>query len=182
MQEEYPAINEINVINTDENFIFSKKAFLKKMGDLLFKEISPVFYTAFVAACIILIFTFKNLKFAFAAVLPNITALIWFTGFMSFFKIVITPLHVISMILVIGLCMDYGIFMVHYSFNNDVGILKGVVLSALTTIASAGILFFLAKHPVLNSIGMTLFFGVMTGFLASVIIIPAILVKPQTTV
>jgi uncharacterized protein len=81
---------------------------------------------------------------------------------------------IIAIMVVSGLCIDYGIFMIYacrYHFNTGTEI--SVLLSALTTLIGAGVLLF-ARHPVLFSIGVAIFSGVLAGYLASVTAVPSI--------
>jgi predicted RND superfamily exporter protein len=80
---------------------------------------------------------------------------------------------VIAALVVVGLNIDYGIFMV-YTAKAELypETLRATFLSAFTTVAGAASLL-LAKHPVLYSIGFTLVSGLAFGCLAAILIVPA---------
>ena len=74
---------------------------------------------------------------------------------------------------VVGIVSDYGMFMVYYcKYKYQTGTIIAVTLAAVTTLIGAGVLLF-AQHPVLFSIGVTLVTGVLSGYLSSLLIIPA---------
>ncbi len=78
----------------------------------------------------------------------------------------------ISGIVVIGLSIDYGIFMV-YACKRDTlpGVCTAVTLSALTSLVGAGVLL-LTRHPALFSIGVTLVAGLTAGYVSALCAIP----------
>ena len=82
-------------------------------------------------------------------------------------------MNLISGIIVIGLCIDYGIFRVHaWVRGGDDGIPMAISLSAGTTIAGAAALLF-ARHPALYSVGLTLTGGIFSGYLVAMFVVPA---------
>ena len=80
--------------------------------------------------------------------------------------------HIIALPLVMGLSVDYGIFMVcrHHSPRQQ-HTRKAIALSALSTTATFGCLI-LARHPVLLSIGTTVFYGMLCSMLVALFVIP----------
>ncbi len=86
------------------------------------------------------------------------------------------PMTVVTLfaaIVVIGLCIDYGIFAVHsYAHNLKVGTFSAITLSAGTTLIGAATLLS-ARHPALFSIGLTLLGGIAGGYVAAIIVVPA---------
>jgi predicted exporter len=83
-------------------------------------------------------------------------------------------MNLISGIIVIGLCIDYGVFYVHsYMHSLNLGTRTAITLSAGTTLIGAGALLF-AKHPALFSVGLTLVGGISAGYLVSLLVVPAL--------
>jgi predicted exporter len=75
---------------------------------------------------------------------------------------------------VVGLCIDYGIFMVYdCHYRMETGTRTAVNFSAATTLIGAGVLLF-ARHPVLFSIGLTMVTGVLAGYVSSVLVLPSL--------
>jgi predicted exporter len=82
--------------------------------------------------------------------------------------------NLIAGIIVLGLCIDYGICMVYAQrrgMRRDV--FRAVTLSAVTTALGAGVLL-LARHPAFFSIGVTLVSGVSAGYLCAWLALPAL--------
>ena len=83
-------------------------------------------------------------------------------------------MNLVSGIIVIGLCVDYGIFRVHaYTHGLNVGTRTAISLSAGTTLIGAGALLF-TLHPALFSVGLTLVGGISAGYLTSMWVVPAL--------
>ena len=78
----------------------------------------------------------------------------------------------ISGIVVIGLSIDYGIFMV-YGVKRGMlpSVYTAVTLSTLTSLIGAGVLL-LTRHPALFSIGVTLVTGLIAGYVTALCAIP----------
>ncbi|MHC4695173.1 MAG: MMPL family transporter [Planctomycetota bacterium] len=83
---------------------------------------------------------------------------------------------IIAVIAVIGLCVDHGAFVVHAWNGSAATLLNGVAsvhLAAWTTLIGAGSLLF-AQHPALFTVGVTLFTGVLAGYLTTILILPGV--------
>ena len=105
---------------------------------------------------------------------PVATGIIFMFGIMGLLNISFNIFNVISSILIIGLGIDYGIFMVcrcseDYEHDTD----TAVLLSGLTTITGFGALVF-AQHPALYSIGLTVLLGIGAAIPSSIYVIPAL--------
>jgi len=74
--------------------------------------------------------------------------------------------------LILGLGVDYGVFMVMRG-EVDLGTEKAVLVSGLTTLAGFGALA-LAAHPALHSIGVTVLLGIGGAVPAALLVIPAL--------
>ena len=107
------------------------------------------------------------------ALIPVITGITVVMGIIPVLDLSLNAPCLIAAMVVLGLCIDYGIFMVYTCHRNlKTGTRMAVSLSAITTLIGAGVLLF-AKHPVLFSIGTTLVAGVLSGYIASIIVIPS---------
>jgi predicted exporter len=109
-----------------------------------------------------------------AALVPVVTGLVMMFGIMGALGLTFNLFNIIAAILVIGLGVDYGIFMVH---RQDEGIDRAtgqaVLVSGLTTLAGFGALV-LARHPALHSIGVTVLLGIGSAIPAALWVIPAL--------
>jgi uncharacterized protein len=102
-----------------------------------------------------------------------VTGLLVLFGAMGAIGLDFTLLNVMATILVIGLGVDYGIFMVcRLTEGYDHATDRAVLVSGLTTIAGFGALI-LARHPALHSIGVTVLLGIGAAIPAALLVIPA---------
>jgi predicted exporter len=75
---------------------------------------------------------------------------------------------------VVGLCVDYGIFVVYACHHQlKTGTHTAVTLSAVTTLVGTGVLLF-AQHPILFSIGATMVTGVLAGYASALLVVPSL--------
>jgi uncharacterized protein len=169
-------ISIMNKISRDHpgTFIVSRRAFSDTISRAISRE---VLFLASIAGVMIVGFTLlflKNIKLTVISLAPVVSAVAAVPGGFSLLNIPLTAPAIIASMVVVGLCIDYGVFML-YSFHHelDTGTEKAVWVSALTTIVGAFSLLF-AHHPVLFSIGLTLTMGLTAGYLASQFIVPAL--------
>ena len=132
---------------------------------------------AAVAAVLMLTATFlmlKNVRMALIALAPASAGVLGMLAFMGLFHIDMNVVNLIAAILVIGLCIDYGIYYTHaYAHRLEVGTSEAIALSAGATMLDACALLF-ARHPALFSIGLTLVSGVLAGYLTALLAVPAL--------
>jgi predicted exporter len=131
---------------------------------------------ALLLCCIIVLsVVFKNIKYALLSVLPAICAIGAFFAFAALFAIEINIFALLALPLLIGLSVDYGIFMI---FQNADGKklhpTKALFIAAVSTLIGFGSLI-AAHHKVLFIIGFMVFIGILTAMLVSVFIIPPFL-------
>jgi predicted exporter len=114
----------------------------------------------------------RSAREAAAALVPVATSVIWLLGGVAVLGLSLNVANLVAYIVVMGLCVDYGIFMA-YKCRADMrtGTVLAVTLSAVSTLVGAGVLLF-TKHPALFSIGITLVIGVSAGYLSSVFVVP----------
>jgi predicted RND superfamily exporter protein len=123
---------------------------------------------------ILLILIFRKPKKIVSALVPVVTGLFFMAGVMGFFGMRFNLFNIVASILVIGLGVDYGIFMVcrlTEGYNHFTE--RAVLVSGLTTLAAFGALV-LARHPALHSIGITVLFGIGAAIPSALFVVPAI--------
>lgn len=121
-----------------------------------------------------LLLLFRRPGKVFAALVPVGTGLLVMFGSMGVFGMEFNLFNIIACILVIGLGVDYGIFMVCKTADGlDRATDKAVLVSGLTTLAGFGALV-LARHPALHSIGVTVLLGIGPAIPAALLVIPAL--------
>ena len=140
--------------------------------------ISHDFFRFILAASLVvvlfLLLLFRRPGKVFAALVPVATGLIVMFGSMGTLGMEFNLFNIIACILVIGLGVDYGIFMVcKTAEGHDHATDKAVLVSGLTTLAGFGALV-LARHPALHSIGVTVLLGIGAAIPAALLVIPAL--------
>ncbi|UCF94669.1 MAG: MMPL family transporter, partial [Desulfobacterales bacterium] len=124
--------------------------------------------------CLLLGLLFRNLKKILLALVPVATGIVFMLGGMAGLGMGFNLFNVVAAILVIGLGVDYGIFMVcRLAENLQHGTEQAVLVSGLTTLAGFGALV-LARHPALHSIGVTVLLGIGAAIPSALLVIPAI--------
>jgi predicted RND superfamily exporter protein len=143
---------------------------------------------AAVLVFIMLLIDFRRLTDALLALIPLGMGWLWMLGIMSATGIAFNVANIVSLPLVLGIGIDAGVHIVHRcnesaADNNGVGrlddLLRGtggaVFLSSLTTIAGfAGLM--ISDYGAMFSLGLAMVIGVATCLVASLAILPAILV------
>ncbi|MBN1905681.1 MAG: MMPL family transporter [Deltaproteobacteria bacterium] len=129
---------------------------------------------ALIVILVLLIPLFRDFKKVMLSMVPVVTGVVFMFGIMGLFDIAFNIFNVISSILLIGLGIDYGIFMVcrcseDYEHDTD----TAVLLSGLTTVTGFGALIF-ASHPALYSIGITVLLGIGAAIPSAIYVIPAL--------
>jgi len=126
------------------------------------------------AVLLLLLLMYRSPVRVACTLVPVATGLILMFGTMGAIGIPFNLFNIIAAILVIGLGVDYGIFMVvklseGYTHDTEMALL----VSGLTTLAGLGSLV-LAGHPALYSIGITVLLGLGTAVPAALLVIPAL--------
>jgi uncharacterized protein len=117
---------------------------------------------------------FRNFKKIILALMPVATGLILMLGAMGFMGVQFNLFNIVATILVIGLGVDLGIFMVcNLSEGYEHTANLGILLSGLTSFVGLGALT-LARHPALSSIGTTVMLGLCGVIPSALFVIPAL--------
>ena len=102
------------------------------------------------------------------AITPAVLSVVLNLSLHGFFGIEINLFSMLAMIIVLGLSIDYSIFLIEDETHTERTMLL-IILSALSTLASFGLLAF-SKTPVLFSFGIAVFFGILlTIFLCPIV-------------
>ncbi len=151
-----------------------------KLGDIDYaslyrpiREITRVLsqYRLSVTYLLVLAFSFVLLalvvrykKRALYVFLPTLLACVCAVGILGWFRIPLTLIHLIGFLLVLGLGVDYSIFLADSSPSHITVSYGAITLSALTTALSFGLLG-LSSQAVLQALGMTTFLGTFFAWL-----------------
>lgn len=156
------------------SFIVSRKALSSYISRAVSKEVG---FLAVLAGVLIFALTFlllRSFALAFLSLTAPATAVLAMLGIPGLMSKPFNAPAVIAAMVVVGLSIDYGIFMVYnicYKLKAQTPL--AVTLSAVTTVIGSGALLF-ARHPVLFSIGQVLVIGVLTGYLTAFFVIPTL--------
>ncbi len=154
--------------------LVSPQNFSREVSTAVSSDLKQFIVLALIVVSLILLILLRNFYQALLALLPVLAGLISMFGIMGALGISFNLFNLVAAILIIGVGVDYGIFMVYRLFRGrDAATEKAVLVSGLTTLAGFGVLV-LARHPALNSIGLTVLLGV-GGALPTVLwVLPAL--------
>jgi len=159
-------------------FIASPSALGKSLSKAISSEVKYISAIAMALILFIVLTLTGSIRMSVAALTPATVGVLWLFAIMAITGLSLDIANMIAGIVVVGLCIDYGIFMVHgWSRGQSVmrPIRRAIVLSAISTLTGAGVLIF-AQHPALLSIGLTLVIGVTAGFMAAMLAVPGMCV------
>ena len=130
---------------------------------------------ALALTCIITFLFFKSFTLASVALIPTASALLFTGAAYAAFNIPVNISVCFGCIVLAGVSIDYGIFMVHAFLRNDeAAIADAIALSAITLIAGGATVVF-TQHPMLRYAGYTLILGVAFAWMSAIWVIPALL-------
>ncbi|MEA3445773.1 MAG: hypothetical protein U9R19_13720, partial [Bacteroidota bacterium] len=156
-----------------DTFIISRNNMAKAISVSVYEEVRKL---ALIAGLLIVLLTaalMRNIRLTILSLLPVLTSVLVFFGSFSLLGFSINAPSLIAILVVVGLCIDYGVFMVYdCKYNLEAGTLLAVTLSAVTTIAGGSVLL-LATHPVLFYVGITMAIGIFSGYIAAVFVVPS---------
>ncbi len=129
---------------------------------------------AMVVVVVVLAVWYRRLSRVMLALLPVLCGLLVMFGVMGWLGLSFNLFNVIAAILIIGLGVDYGIFMVNRcQYGSGMHTDKAVLVSALTTLAGFGSLA-LARHPAMSSMGLTVLFGISAAVVTALLVVPSV--------
>lgn len=153
-------------------YIVSGMAMSERISDVVLSDMLRMTKAAALMVLLLTIVCFRDLRTVAASLVPVITGVVWLLGGVRLLGLEMNVANMIAVIVVIGLCVDYGIFMSYrHLYGGDSGTSLSVTLSAATTLAGAAALLF-AHHPALFSVGVTLVIGVGSGYLSALFVVP----------
>jgi predicted exporter len=121
-----------------------------------------------VLVIVILVVRYRSLRLAIAACLPALLVGPALLELFVLLGVTLNLLHVLSLILVLGMGVDYGIFLLDAAERGrGTGpTLLGLALACMTTIFVFGALV-LSSHPALYSVGLTTGLGMLLALVFS---------------
>lgn len=158
-----------------KTLLISNSKLQEKIISGILNNIVVMMFVLIAGTFLVLILWLKNVQFALTAMLPPLCGICGFLIAAALLGIEVNLFGLFAVPLLIGLGIDYGIFMI-YQQKGDAELhpTKAVIVAALSTIIGFGALMS-AGHKVLFIIGFMVFTGILTAILVSVFIIPSLL-------
>jgi hypothetical protein len=154
-------------------YVVSRRSLSQAISQSVQSEIVKLSLIAGVLIVLLLFILLRRPGLVLLASIPVATSLACLLAVLAALGMSLNAASMIAALLVVGLCIDYGIFMVYHQRRRGSSCLRAAVgLSAATTLVGAGSLVF-AVHPVMRSIGVAATSGVASGYLGAVAVIPA---------
>ncbi len=154
-------------------FIVSGRALSASISGFTIRE---MYFLAPLAVLFNLMLTwlfFRNWKETLIALVPLLTGVVWLLGIMSLFDMPLNVVNIIAGVIASGVIVDYGLGITYeYRNNLNFGTVMAMTLSAASNVVGAGALLF-ARHPALYSTGVAMVICMVTGYLASVLVVPS---------
>ncbi|MBS4012509.1 MAG: MMPL family transporter [Bacteroidetes bacterium] len=158
--------------------IYDNQYYINKFLDILKEDFNLLVVLSMSLIFLILLISYGRIEIAIISFIPIALSWIWTIGLMGLFGIKFNIFNIIVTTFVFGLGVDYSIFIVsgliaRYKYGNvSLQPYKmSVLLSAITTITSFGVLFF-AQHPVLKSIAIVSIIGISSVILITFTLLP----------
>jgi predicted exporter len=154
--------------------LVSPSRFGDNLGMTIRKDFTSYLLLTSLLVLALVVSAFRRPKKILLALVPVVTGLTAMLGIMGMLGIDFNQFNIVATILIIGLCVDYGIFMVcKVTEGSDHDANRAILVSGLTTLAGFGSLV-LARHPAMHSIGLTVLLGIGFGITAALLVVPAL--------
>jgi len=154
------------------------------------RELSDMFLPQFlkglaigsVIVVLLVIAAFRDVRLSVYALLPTVIGLIWAAGVLAAFRVELDLFAVFAVVAFIGVGVDYGIHLVH-RFSQRGDPVRATSELAPVILTAAAITFFgygtllTSSYPPLRSIGIVASVSVVTLALASILVLPALLME-----
>ncbi len=146
--------------------VFDQRRFVNEVyAEFRATTLRQILIGSFLVAFVLLA-RYRAWRPALAALLPALLVVVVLLGSFAIFQVETNLLHVISLMMVMGMGVDYGVFLVDTHDDPDAfgSTLLSLLLSCLTTVFVFGALA-ISEHPALRAMGVTTGFGVLLAFL-----------------
>ncbi|EMG38307.1 putative exporter [Desulfocurvibacter africanus PCS] len=158
----------------DQARFVSQSRFGRDLGQALRDDFVRFLLLACLSVSLILLLALRSPRRVLLAMTPVFAGVAGLLTVMGLGGMSFNLYNMAAAILVIGLGVDYGVFMLErLERRTDLGTEHAVLLSGLTTLAGFGSLA-LASHPALNSIGLTVLVGMAGTLPGALLLLPAL--------
>jgi len=132
---------------------------------------------AFIAIAVILALHFPSVKLVSMALFPLVLAVIWRTGLMGFWPIDFSPANIVTLPLIIGIDVAYGVYVVDRFredgelrlFSTSTG--KAIIMTGLTALFGF-VSLIVSRYQGMHSIGLLMSLGIAIGMLTTIVVLP----------
>jgi predicted exporter len=114
----------------------------------------------------LLLLRYRRLRPALAAFFPSLLVMLILLGSFAWLRVETSLLHVVGLVMVLGMGVDYGVFVVDSARHpEEMGVtMLSTFLGSITTVFTFGVLA-LSQHPALRALGVTVGVGILLSFL-----------------
>lgn len=159
--------------------LVSQRRFGEIIGDAIGRDFRRYLLLTSLVVATVVVLVFRQWRKIALTLVPVLTGMVVMTGAMGWLGLPFNLFNIVATVLTIGLCVDYGIYMVcKLTEGSDYAADRAVLVSGLTTLAGFGILV-LARHPALHSIGVSVLLGVGAAIPAALLVLPALLPQEE---
>lgn len=152
--------------------VLANKKWRQEVERLLKKDIMLLSGVAGICVFLLVGFQFRNVRSVAGVLAPVLSALAAMSLFCFLTDGELNMMHLIMGIMVIGLSVDYGIFVVCSRLQGDSSTaLIAVSVCAVSSLTGFGVLAF-ASHPALHSLGVTVLTGIGASWPAAILVSP----------
>ncbi|MCX5638208.1 MAG: transporter, partial [Planctomycetota bacterium] len=163
-------LNKSGLNSSPSVSILSQKRFASILRRLLVGEFRRFLLLTVAVVILVLAVVIRRISKMILSLLPVITGIEVMLAMMALLHMKVNIFNVAASVLVIGLSIDYGVFMAHKkSRSTDLS----VITSAITTVGGFGALT-LAHHPAMFSLGITVVLGIIPSMICALIVLPAL--------
>jgi hypothetical protein len=154
--------------------LLSNSRWRQEMDVLLKGDIIRLTTIAALAVLLICLVVFRNFRIMLAVLAPVLSAQAAMALFAGLTTGELNLMHLLMGIMVIGLSVDYGIFVVTGCLEGVAGHTSlAVTLCALSTLSGFGVLA-LAAHPALHALGVTVLVGIGAAWPTALLVSPVL--------
>ena len=154
----------------------------RTQGDLVYNVMSSLFMVVgvvFILSFILFRLAFRDMRLVALVFAPALCSVAMIVFVSAIFGVPLNLFSLFCIPLLIGLNVDYAIFIIHQKLHSrDLHPSRAVIATALLSVAGFGALVF-ADHKVLFTMGFTLNIGIITALLVSVYLLPALIRKSK---
>ena len=151
----------------------SQRRFTSILQQSLGRDFRRFLWGTLAMVLLVLCVALRDVRKVILCLLPAVTGWLVMLAIMGLLGMKVNLFNMAAGVLVMGLSIDYGVFIVEHAHHPDGVTDRTVVTSALTTVGGFGALA-LAHHPAMFSLGLTVVLGLIPAMICTLLVIPAL--------